>query len=728
MDEIFGYIERITFQNPENGYTVAQLKESKSKELICIVGSMPALQPGETIRGQGLWKQHLVFGRQFVIEKYKSEAPADIIGIRKYLGSGLVKGIGVKYAGRIVDAFGEDTLNIIDKYPERLLEVEGLGKKRVESIHSCWAQQKSIRDVMIFLQSNGVSPAYAQKVYKHYGNDSIKKVKENPYQLSRDINGIGFKSADKIAQAMGIAKDAPGRVDAGIEFALLDCSDEGHVCSPIAEFLKLSQDLLEVSQELIESRFQTLSEDNRIEIGEMVFEGAMTRFIWLKRLFLSEVGISRQLTRLRRSPCQLREIDTQKAIDWVQNTLNIKLAPNQQKAVSQALSEKVQIITGGPGTGKSTITKAILAITEKLTDKIMLAAPTGRAAKRMSEITGKKARTLHSLLEYDFKVGKFKKGLDSPLDCDLIVVDEASMIDTSLMYSILRAIPSHARVIFVGDINQLPSVGPGNVLKDMIDSRCLPVTTLTEIFRQAAGSRIITNAHRINSGTFPDISNVSDSDFFFMDVETPEDVLKNIVALVGQRLPKKYGFDPLNDIQVLAPMKRGIIGTENLNIVLQQHLNPKDNALLWSGKRFLPGDKVMQIRNDHKREVYNGDIGRIHSIDTVDQQVTVIFEEREVLYEYSDLDELVLAYATSVHKYQGSECPCIIMPIHTTHFKLLHRNLLYTGVTRGKKLVVLVGTKKAIFLAVKNDEVKRRHTGLCQALSGAFSTNVTHAL
>jgi exodeoxyribonuclease V alpha subunit len=728
MDEIFGYIERITFQNPENGYTIAQLKESKNKELTCIVGSMPALQPGETIRGQGQWKQHLVFGRQFVIEKYHSEAPADVVGIQKYLSSGLIKGIGTKYAARIVNAFGENTLNIIDKHPERLLEVNGLGKKRVENIHSSWDQQRSIRDVMVFLQSYGVSPTYAQKIYKIYGNESIKKVKENPYRLSRDINGIGFKSADKIAQTMGIAKDAPGRIDAGIEYALLDYSDEGHVCCPIVEFLKISQELLEVNQELIECRLPSLVQENRIEIEEMVFEGAMTRFIWLKRLFLSEIGINRQLSRLRRSPYQLRKIDTQKALDWVQTFLNIKLASNQQQAILQALSEKVQIITGGPGTGKSTITKAILTITEKLTDKIMLAAPTGRAAKRMSEITGKKAKTLHSLLEFDFKNGKFKKNLDSPLDCDLIIIDEASMIDTSLMYSILKAIPSHARVIFVGDINQLPSVGPGNVLKDMINSHSMPVTILNEIFRQAAGSRIITNAHRINNGVFPDISNMIDSDFFFMNVETPEDVLKNIVALVSQRLPKKYGFDPFNEIQVLAPMKRGIIGTENLNIILQQHLNPKENALLWSGKRFLPGDKVMQTRNDHKREVYNGDIGRIQSIDMVEQQLTVIFDEREVIYEYSDLYDLVLAYAASVHKFQGSECPCIVMPVHTTHFKLLHRNLLYTGVTRGKKLVVLVGTKRAIFLAINNDEVKRRYTGLCQALSGAFSTNVTYAL
>lgn len=733
MDEIFGYIERITFQNPENGYTVAQLKEAKQSkggraELSCIVGSMPALQPGVTVRCCGQWKQHLVYGKQFVVEKFQVEAPADVVGIEKYLGSGLIKGIGPKYASRIVEIFGVDTLNVIDKEPERLLEVGGLGKKRVDKIKECWVEQKSIREVMIFLQSHDISPAYAQRVFKTYGSDSIRKVQENPYHLARDIHGIGFKSADVVAQKLGISKDAPERIDAGIEYTLSDCADDGHVCLPVVEFLKICQEILETNQDIVEQRLPELVKGDRIEVGEMVHEGAMSQFIWLKPLFLSEVGITRQLMRLRRASCQLRQVDTQKALEWVQNQLSIKLAENQMQAVVQALTEKVQIITGGPGTGKSTIIKAILAITDKLTDKILLAAPTGRAAKRMSEITGKKARTLHSLLEYDFKAGKFKKGLDNPFECDLIIIDEASMIDTSLMYSVLKAIPSHARAIFVGDINQLPSVGPGNVLKDMISSKCLPVTILNEIFRQAAGSRIITNAHRINNGTFPDIRNYSDSDFFFMDVESPEDVLKNIVALVTQRLPKKYGFDPFNDIQVLAPMKRGVIGTENLNVVLQQTLNPKENPLLWAGKRLLPGDKVMQIRNNHKREVYNGDIGRVKSIDFVEQQVIIDINDREVMYEFSDLDELMLAYAASVHKYQGSECPCIVMPIHTTHFKLLHRNLLYTGVTRGKKLVVLVGTKKAIALAVKNDEVKRRYTGLRQALAGAFMTNVTRAL
>lgn len=728
MDELFGYIERITFQNHETGYTVAQLKENGKKDLVCVVGNLPSVSPGETIRCQGNWKQHLVYGRQFVVESYRIERPADVLGIKKYLSSGLIKGIGPKYAGRIADKFGTETLTIIDLYPDRLLEVEGLGSKRMEMISKCWSTQKSIRDVMIFLQSHGVSPVYAQKIFKTYGDQSIKKVQENPFHLARDIHGIGFKMADAIAQKLGIAKDATGRIDAGIEYILSERCNEGHVCFPVVELLTLTQEILEVPKGSIEVRIPDLIQENRVEVGDMFFEGKMDKFIWLRPLFLAEAGICRQLARLRSAPCNLRSVDIERALEWVQTKLSIKLAANQQQAVTKSLQEKIQIITGGPGTGKSTITKAILAITEKLTDKIVLAAPTGRAAKRMTEITGKKATTIHSLLEMDFKNGKFKRGLDNPLECDLLVIDESSMIDTYLMYSLLKAIPNNARVVFVGDIHQLPSVGPGNVLKDIIASRTLSVTSLNEIFRQAAGSNIITNAHRINNGSFPDISNKQDSDFFFIDVETPENVLSNILALVTQRLPAKYGFDPFRDIQVLAPMKRGVIGIENLNTALQEQLNPRGTPLLWSGRRFLPGDKVMQTRNDHKREVYNGDIGRILSIDLTEQEVIVGMDEREIIYSFTDLDELVLAYSVSVHKYQGSECPCVIIPVHTTHFKLLHRNLLYTAVTRGKQLVILVGTKKAIALAVKNDEVKRRYTGLQQGLAGAFSLSITHPI
>ena len=716
MEQISGYIERLTFHNSENGFTVAQLKQPQQSDLTCIVGVMPGIQPGETIRCFGNWKSHLVHGKQFEIVNFRVEAPADIVGIQKYLGSGLIKGIGPKYARRIVELFGTDTLTIIESSPERLLEVAGLGKKRLEKIASCWSDQKSIRDVMVFLQTYGVSPSFAQKIFKTYGSQSVAKVKENPYSLSRDIFGIGFKTADTLAQKMGIQHNSSQRLDAGIEYVLSELSNDGHVCYPVHEFTLEAEKVLESPIEDIRARLPFLLEEGRIEMKEVIQEGQKVPFIWIKSLFIAEMGISKELRRLKREASLLRTIDTAKALTWVQDQLKIELAPNQQKAVASAMTGKIQIITGGPGTGKSTITNAILEISKKLTTKIILAAPTGRAAKRMTEITGFKASTIHSLLEFNFKTMGFKRNRETPLECDLIIIDEASMIDTFLMYSLLKAIPGHARVIFVGDINQLPSVGPGNVLKDMIGSLSIPVTKLTEIFRQAQGSHIILNAHRINQGNFPSLYNGPDSDFFFLECLESQDVLNGVIKLVSQRLPNRYHFNPKEDIQVLAPMKKGLIGTENFNLSLQNILNPKDTALMRGGQKFQVDDKVMQTRNDYKREVFNGDIGYIQHIDAEEQQVIVRFDEREVIYEYSDLDELVLAYAISIHKFQGSECPCIVMPVHTSHFMLLHRNLLYTGITRGKKLVVLVGTKKALAIAVKKDDVKKRYTSLQQTL------------
>lgn len=717
MEQIYGYIERITFHNIENGYTVAQLKQPRRTELTCIVGTMPGLQPGETVRCFGQWKNHLIHGRQFEVSSFRVEAPADIVGIKKYLGSGLIKGIGPKYAGRIVEKFGVDTLNIIDLSPEKLLEVTGLGQKRIEKIKTCWAEQRSIREVMVFLQTYGVSPAFAQKIFKAYGAQSIAKVKDNPFNLARDIHGIGFKTADTIASKMGIAKDSDTRVDAGIEYVLSQLSGDGHVCYPVQEFVIEAEKHLEVPIPHIERRLTHLNEENRIQLADLLEEaGHKRQYVWIRPLYLAETGIAKELRRLKESSCHLRRIDADRALIWVQEQLKIELAANQKLAVANAIMGKLLIITGGPGTGKSTITNAILTITEKLTSKVVLAAPTGRAAKRMSEITGKKASTIHSLLEFNFKAGGFKRNRESPLDCDLLIVDEASMIDTFLMYNLLKAIPNHCRVIFVGDINQLPSVGPGNVLRDMISSRSIPVTMLNEIFRQAAGSHIITNAHRINNGVFPQLYNGKTSDFFFMECQENEEVLNTIVKLVSQRLPNRYGFNPSQQIQVLSPMKRGVIGTENLNQVLQQVLNPQQDSSAKVNHRFNIGDKVMQLRNDYNREVFNGDIGYIKDIDNVDQQVLVQFDERDVIYEYSDLDDLVLAYAISVHKFQGSECPCVVMPIHTSHFMMLHRNLLYTGITRGKQLVVLVGTKKALAIAVKNNEVQKRYTSLQQVL------------
>ncbi len=716
MEYLHGYIERITYQNPDNGYTVAQLKEPGKRHLCCIVGTMPTLQPGETVRCRGCWASHTVHGRQFEVEECVTEMPADVVGIAKYLGSGLIKGIGPVFAGRIVEKFGVETLDIIDLAPDRLRDVPGIGAGRLEKIKECWAAQKTIRDVMLFLQQYQVSPSFAQKIYKHYGAHSIEKVKSNPYNLAKDIFGIGFKTADGIARKMGYGHDSPERIAAGIEHVLSHLSDEGHVCYPVEEFLPEAEAILEVSQDLVRNELDDLVKEQRIVIAPLGYGDNVQPFIWRTPLYLAETGIGRELLRLRQGSCRLRAIDAAKALAWVQAELKISLASQQAQAVMQTLNDKVHIITGGPGTGKSTITKAILHITEKLTPYIVLAAPTGRAAKRMAEITGRKASTIHSLLEFDFRQGGFKRGRDNPLDCDLIIIDEASMIDTSLMFSLLKAIPSHARVVFVGDINQLPSVGPGNVLKDMIASQRLPVTALHEIFRQAAGSRIITNAHAINEGRFPDVANGSDSDFFFLEKEEPEQVLNTIVELVTTRLPAKYGFDPFDDIQVLAPMRRGVVGTENLNAILQSKLVPKGIPFMRSGRSFLPGDKVMQIRNDYQKEVFNGDVGRIERIDVVEQELIVRFDDRHVVYDFSDIDDLVLAYAVSIHKYQGSECPCVIMPIHTTHFKLLFRNLIYTGVTRGKKMVVLVGTKKALAIAVRNDEVRRRYTSLRQVL------------
>lgn len=709
---LHGYIERITFQNPSNGYTVAQLKQRGRQHLTCIVGIMPMLQPGESVRCKGKWKNHLVHGNQFEVEECQTELPADVVGISKYLGSGLIKGIGPVFAQRIVDTFGINTLDIIDLHPERLLEVPGIGSGRLAKISDCWAAQKTIRDVMLFLQTYQVSPAYAQKIFKAYGSHSIERVKENPYHLARDIFGIGFKTADAIAQRMGMAPDSPERIDAGIEYVLSELSDDGHVCYPVAEFLPEAEAILEVKKELIEGRLDALVKEQRIVVAPLGFGDQTQPFIWKMPLYMAEAGIARELRRLNQGLCRLRQIDTQKAIAWVQQELGITLAPQQAKAVAEALQHKTHIITGGPGTGKSTITKSILHITEKLSPYILLAAPTGRAAKRMAEITGRKAATIHSLLEFDFRTGAFKRNREHPLDCDLIIIDEASMIDTQLMNHLLKALPSHTRAIFVGDINQLPSVGPGNVLKDLIASDRIPVTGLHEIFRQAAGSRIITNAHAINEGRFPNVDNGANSDFFFIEKQEPEDVLKELVALVTKRLPAKYGFNPLEGIQVLAPMRRGVIGTENLNTVLQEQLVPNETPLVRMGRSFRKGDKVMQIRNDYKKEVFNGDVGRIAHINALEQEIIVRFDDREVVYDFGDIDDLVLAYAVSIHKYQGSECPCVVIPVHTTHFKLLHRNLLYTGVTRGKSLVVLVGTKKAISIAVRNDEVRRRYTSL----------------
>jgi exodeoxyribonuclease V alpha subunit len=710
VEEIFGYIENIVFAG--DGFTVARLKEPRKQELTSIIGALPSLQPGETVRCIGEWKHHPSFGRQFQVQEFESKEPSDLLGIQKYLESGLIKGIGPAYAERIVQCFGIDTLKIIDSSPHRLKEVPGIGPKRIETIQECWHQQKGIREVMIFLKSHGVTTGFAQKIYKAYGEESIEKVKQDPFALARDIGGIGFKIADQIAQKIGIPASSATRVQAGIEHLLWELSNDGHTCFPETELKVQAAGMLQLGEDLVQENINA-----SVRNGGLIRDREM---IWLKPFYHAEVGISRELRRLQTAPCNLRHVQVEKALHWVEEQLKLEFAPEQKTAIAQSIQEKFHIITGGPGTGKSTITRAILRISEKLTSQILMAAPTGRAAKRMTEITGKKASTIHSMLEMDFANGGFKRNKENPLKCDLLIIDEASMIDTLLFYQLLKAIPSTSRVVLIGDIDQLPSVGAGNVLKDLLASETIGFTRLTQIYRQAAHSKIVTNAHRINRGEFPEF--MGGSDFKFVENESQEEIVATIIDLVTKRLPEKFRFHKLEDIQVLSPMKRGLIGCENLNVVLQKELNPSLAPLCRMGKTFHVGDKVMQIRNDYDKLVFNGDVGIILSIDLSSQMVAVRFEDRRVEYAFLDIDDLVLAYAVSIHKYQGSECPCIIIPLHMSHFKMLHRNLLYTGVTRGKKLVILVGTKQAISMAVRNDEVKKRFTGLTETLKNTSLT------
>ncbi|MBI3508961.1 MAG: ATP-dependent RecD-like DNA helicase, partial [Chlamydiia bacterium] len=633
MENLSGYVEAIVYTVPENGFTVARLRETGKKELTTIVGCLPSLQPGETVKCQGEWKMHPSHGRQFEVSDHSVEMPCDVVGIQKYLESGLVDGIGEVFARRIVERFGVDTLQVLDEMPSRLLEIEGLGRKKLKKIKECWSRQRSIREVMIFLRTHGLSPGYAQRIYRAYGEKSIEKVKENPYQLAKEVDGIGFKMADAIAQKLGLPLHSPERIGAGIEFVLWELSNEGHTCYPLADFMPIAEKMLEVEGALIEAQIDRNVQKERLVKTEVKQEARL----WLKTLFSYEENIGKDLLRIKNGNQTIRAIDTEKAVDWVQKQLGIEFASQQIEAVKRALSDKVHIITGGPGTGKSTITNAILRVTEKLTGKILLAAPTGRAAKRLTQITRKMAFTIHALLEMDFANGGFKRGRENPLDCDLLIIDEASMIDTMLLFFLLRATPSHTRLLFIGDIDQLPSVGAGNVLRDIISSAVIPTTTLTEIFRQAKGSKIITNAHLINRGEFPDLMTHEKSDFHFIEADVPEAISEVILQLVSKEIPERWGFDRWEEIQVISPMKRGIIGCEMLNQALQSLLNPSQTPLFRGGTRYHVGDKVMQICNNYDKKVYNGDIGRITAIQSAAQKLQVDFDRRLVEYDFSEL-------------------------------------------------------------------------------------------
>lgn len=707
VEDLEGHIESITYTNEENGYTIARVRVDGHDELITIVGTLVSPLPGEMIFMKGEWNRHPKYGRQFKISSYKTSVPAATVGIEKYLASGLIRGIGAEMARRIVSKFGEKTLSVIDNKIEKLTQVEGIGRKRLKMISEAWDEQKEIREVMIFLQSYGVSPGYAAKIFKRYGNHTVKVVKENPYRLATDIFGIGFITADRIAENMGFARDSEERAEAGLLHVLNQCTDEGHVYYPSDMLIQRSQKILQIDREIIAGALDELSRNEKLVLDK----GS----VYLPPFYVSETGIAANLIELQNFSRSMREVDSERALQWVQQRFDITLAAKQVEAVRCALKDKLLVITGGPGTGKTTIIKTILAIVSRIGTRIMLAAPTGRAAKRMSEATGYQAKTIHRLLKYNMRAGGFQKNQSDPLQCDLIILDEASMIDTILMHHLLKAIPANASLILIGDVNQLPSVGAGNILKDIIASGRLTVVELNEIFRQARESRIIVNAHRINVGLTPEYS-ASESDFYFIEQEEPEKVVGIIIELVRERIPRRFNLDSVDDIQVLSPMHRGLIGVGNLNQELQNALNPGGKGTVRGAKILKVHDKVMQIRNNYNKDVFNGDMGRITRIEEEGRRVGVLFDGRRVDYKGAELDEITLAYAVSVHKAQGSEYPAVVIPIMTQHYLLLQRNLLYTAVTRGEKLVVLVGSKKAMNIAVKNDKTQKRYTLLEQRL------------
>ncbi len=712
-----GTLERITYVNEENHYVVARLKVPGRRELTTIVGNLPSVTPGETLKLTGEWTLHNKYGEQFKVEAFETITPATVTGIEKYLGSGLIKGIGPVFARRLVEAFGVDTLHVIETESSRLLAVNGIGQVRLERIRTAWEEQKEIRTVMIFLQGHGVSSAYAAKIFKAYGKSSIAVVQENPYRLAQDIYGIGFKTADRIAQDLGVEKHSPLRAEAGVIHVLNELAEEGHVYFPLDRLVKESGDILDVEKEVVVQAIERLRQAERVVCQEEP-DGLA---VYLASLYAAEDGVARRLIRLAEGGAPPPDIDIERAILWAEQVGRLRLADEQKEAIRQALQQKLLIITGGPGTGKTTILKCIIQILEKKQRRIVLCSPTGRAAKRMSEATGREARTVHRLLEFSPREGRFKRDQRRPLEADLVIVDEASMLDVVLMNSLLKAIPSAAGLILVGDVDQLPSVGPGAVLRDIIASGLVQVIRLTEIFRQARESQIVVNAHRINRGEFPlcaDWEGKERSDCYLLVKEEAENVQAAILELAARGLPRRHRIDPLEELQILSPMLKGPIGASQLNQSLQALLNPTGPELLRAGRLYRLGDRVMQIRNNYEKEVYNGDIGRIVKLDLEEREVTVRFYDRHIVYDFNELDELVLAYAITVHKSQGSEYPAVIIPVHTAHYVMLQRNLLYTAVTRGKGLVVLVGTKKAIVIAVKNHKIQQRYTGLVRRLQG----------
>lgn len=698
-------VEHITYQNAENGYSIMKVNVKGYKDLVTLVGSLLDVPVGSVLLCDGDWKVDKKYGSQFVVQSWEEVMPATIYGIEKYLGSGLVKGIGPKFAKLIVSKFGLETIDVIETDIERLHEVAGIGKVRVEKIRESWEKQKDIKNVMLFLQGYGVSTAYAAKIYRQYGKESIDKVKGNPYRLADDIWGIGFKTADGIANKMGYEKNDLRRCCSGLLYTLNQLSNDGHVYAEEEQLVKAAITLLEADEENIRQAMADMIREEKLMMEQEA--------IYLPPFYHSECGTAKRLLTLmnasdngKHPKFDLKAIEKETGIEYDE----VQIA-----AIRQAVDSKVMVLTGGPGTGKTTTTQGIIAALKTAGLQILLAAPTGRAAKRMSEATGMEAKTIHRLLEFNPADG-YKRNDENPLEGDALIVDECSMIDIILMNNLMKAIPLGMRLVFVGDIDQLPSVGAGNVLRDIIDSQKIPVIRLTRIFRQAQSSRIVMSAHAINRGAFPDLSNGKDTDFFFIKNDDAEQVAENIVQLVNNRLPKAYSL-PTNKIQVLTPMQRGVVGASNLNIVLQEAINPSKIGLNRGGYSFRQGDRVMQIRNNYDKNVFNGDLGYIQAVDMEERTLMVDFDGTLVEYEVSELDELTLAYATTIHKSQGSEYPIVVMPVLMNHYVMLQRNLIYTGITRAKKICVLIGSTKALAYAIHNMTVLKRNTKLKERLN-----------
>ena len=707
MSSVTGLIERVTFHNEETGFCVVRVKVDGRRDLVTVVGRASSINAGEWLTAEGSWIQDRDHGTQLKAELLQTSAPTSREGIEKYLASGLIKGIGPVYAKKLVEKFGEGVFDIIDRESVRLEQVRGIGAERRRTMRTAWAEQEIVREIMVFLHSNGVSTSRAVRIYKTYGDEAVEKVRANPYLLARDISGIGFKTADDIARKLGIPEDSILRARAGLSHALSEAGGNGHCALPKDVLLKNAADLLAMDSLILQRALSEMLAEGELEEDGITGED----LIFLPPIRRAEVEVASRLARLARGKAEYPEIDADKAIAWLKEKKSIDLAPSQAEALRRALCSRVLVITGGPGVGKTTLVNSILTLLRAKQVKCLLCAPTGRAAKRLSESTGLEAKTIHRLLEY--QNSGFSRNASNPLDCDLLVVDETSMMDVQLMSKLLQALPARAHLILVGDVDQLPSVGPGAVLGDIIRSGAVPVVRLTEIFRQASSSRIIVNAHRINSGAMPESE--KDSDFFFIEREEPESVPATILELVAERIPKKWKIDPRRDIQVLCPMNKGSLGTAQMNRTLQERLNPKRNgdpSVEKFGWEFRVRDKVIQTRNNYDKEVFNGDIGEILKIDDFEREVLIGFDGREVVYDFNELDEVSLAYAITIHKSQGSEFPVVVMPLAMQQYLLLQRNLVYTGITRGRRLVVLVGQKKALQTAVRNVSAVRRYTAL----------------